>query len=100
MRIRQVWTLISAETTEAFTERVNVSRLPRLCKERFQRIVQAQDRVPALAGDRLNPVAALDALRLCWREVFWSPNMRGSRLARSEDPKHLHHQGRDASRQN
>jgi hypothetical protein len=47
-----------------FAHVVDLARSPLLCEERLERSVEAQDRDPALAGQGLDPVAALGSVKL------------------------------------
>ena len=55
-------------------QRAEVAYPPKLSKERFQRAVETEYRVPAFAWDRLDPVAAIDTGRLLGAEI----NRRGA----------------------
>jgi hypothetical protein len=56
--------------------KLDFSRPPLLCEERFERTVEAQDRKPTLAGDRLSPVAAFDTFGLVSGQRKWWSNRR------------------------
>src|SRR4029453_14090895 len=50
-------------------DQLDLARTPRLVEERLLRAIEAQQREPALAGQRLNPVAILGVGGLGWAEI-------------------------------
>ncbi len=53
----------------ADSHQLDLAWTPRLVKERLQRAVEAQEDKVTLLGDGLDPVAALDPIRLYWSEI-------------------------------
>ena len=53
----------------ALADQFDLTRPPRLREERFERTVKAQERTPALSGNRLNPVAVVDPCRFARTEI-------------------------------